>query len=77
LLQKKYVFKVERKVFHIFQLSILVSLGGIAISTFIVTSLSKYGFFDSHQYITKIIATGIVFFYNFYLKRYAFEKKFI
>jgi len=30
-----------------------------------------------YQALTKLIATGIVFFYNFYLKRYVFERKFI
>jgi putative flippase GtrA len=77
LLQKKYVFELKRKVLTAFQLSVLVSVGGIAISTFIVTFLSDINFFNTHQYITKLLATGIVFFYNFYLKRFVFEKRLI
>ena len=75
LLQKKFVFILKRKALTVFQLSVLVSLGGIALSTFIVTCLSDLLFFSKHQYITKLCATFIVFFYNFYLKRYVFEKR--
>jgi len=77
ILQKKYVFELKRKVWSAFQLSILVSIVGIALSTFIVTYLSNSMFFNNHQYITKLCATGVIFFYNFYLKRYVFEKKLI
>lgn len=77
ILQKRFVFDLQRSVSKAFMLSMLVSLGGMGLSTLIVSSLSKIDFFDTRQYITKIIATGMVFFYNFYLKRYVFEKRFI
>lgn len=77
MLQKRFVFDLQRSVSKAFGLSMLVSLGGMGLSTLIVSSLSRVEFFDTRQYITKIIATGIVFFYNFYLKRYVFEKKFV
>ena len=77
LLQKRFVFTLEGSVSRTFMLSILVSLGGMALSTGIIYGLSQVSFFDERQYITKLCATGIVFFYNFYLKRYVFEKKFI
>lgn len=77
ILQKRFVFDLKRSVSKAFGLSMLVSLGGMGLSTLIVSSLSRVDFFDTRQYITKMIATGLVFFYNFYLKRYVFEKKFI
>ncbi len=76
ILQKNFVFDLKRKVSHAFWLSMLVSLGGLLISTGIIYSLNQVLFFQNHQLITKLCAVGIVFFYNFYFKRYVFEKKF-
>ncbi|MCG8329080.1 MAG: GtrA family protein [Chitinophagales bacterium] len=77
IMQKRFVFTLEGSVSRAFLLSVVVSLGGMAISTGIIYGLSQVEFFDERQYITKLCATGIVFFYNFYLKRYVFERKFI
>ncbi len=76
-LQKKFVFESNGNNASIFAKAMLVSLGGWALDTAIIYGLSTMTFFDEHQQVTKIISTGIVFFYNFYFKRYAFEKKFI
>lgn len=76
LLQKKYVFQLNRKVRTAFVLSLVVSLGGIFISTSIIYLLKTIELFQIYPIFAKIIATGIVFFYNFYLKRFSFEKKF-
>jgi putative flippase GtrA len=73
ILQKKYIFSLNRKVSHIFILSISFSAIGFLISTLLIYILTQVAFFPSNQYISKFIATGIVFFYNFYTKRYAFE----
>lgn len=77
LMQKRFVFELKGSSMRAFGLSALVSLGGMALSTSIVYGLSQIVFFNQNQYITKLIATGLVFFYNFYLKRYVFERKFI
>lgn len=76
-LQRWFVFKLERPIKQVFFLAMLVSLGGMALSTGIVHGLSMIPFFNQHQFVTKFCATGIVFFYNFYLKRFAFEKRFV
>jgi putative flippase GtrA len=76
-LQKKYIFKLNRKLGHAFMLSIAVSMGGILLGTLFIYILNKWIFFSDHQYITKLLVTGTIFFYNFYLKRYSFEKKFL
>ncbi len=77
VLQKKYIFELRRSLKTTFGLSLLVSIVGIGISTTLVHLLSKYSSFSDNQYAIKAIATGIVFFYNFYLKRFAFEKRFL
>ncbi len=77
VLQKTFVFALNRKLSHAFVLSMLVSLGGLLISTGIIYSLNRVPFFQSNQLITKLCAVGIVFFYNFYFKRYVFEKRFL
>lgn len=77
ILQKRFVFESQGKVSTIFLRAMLVSVIGLAIDTSIIYFLNRIPFFSDHQAITKLISTGIVFFYNFYFKRYAFEKKFI
>ena len=76
ILQKKYIFQLNRKVRTAFILSLIVSLGGIFISTSIIYGLKTISIFHAYPILAKLIATGIVFFYNFYLKRFSFEKKF-
>lgn len=76
-LQKKYIFELKRSVKIAFLISLLVSIGGIGISTVIIHFLNKSEVLAGNQYIIKAIATGTVFFYNFYMKRFAFEKRFI
>ncbi|MEN0005138.1 MAG: GtrA family protein [Bacteroidota bacterium] len=76
LLQKRFVFSLQRSVGKAFLGAIMVSMGGLALSTGIIYLLSQIEFFSAYQAITKLIATGIVFFYNFYFKRFVFEKRF-
>jgi len=76
ILQKRFVFELKRSVKRAFFLAALVSLGGMLLSSLIIYGLSTQAFFNHHQAITKLIATGLVFFYNFYLKRYVFEGRF-
>ena len=77
ILQKKYIFQLNRKVRTAFILSLIVSLGGIFISTSIIYGLKTILIFQTYPILAKLIATGIVFFYNFYLKRFSFEKIFL
>ena len=74
-LQKKFIFQLRRKTGHTFLISMTFSALGIGLSTTFIYFLSKIPFLDSHQYITKLLVTGIMFFYNFYTKRLAFEKR--
>ena len=76
VLQKRFVFDMKRKLSHTFLMAMAISVGGILLGTFIIYMLSKVEFFAEYQFITKLFATGTVFFYNFYFKRFAFEKRF-
>ena len=76
LLQKKFVFSLQGSVFRTFLMSIMISMGGLLISTAIVYGLTQFQFYWERQYLTKLIAIMVVFFYNFYLKRLVFEKCF-
>jgi len=73
-LQKRFIFTLKRKTTTTFLISMSFSAMGIAISTLLIFLLNKNHFLDQHQSITKLIAMGIMFFYNFYTKRIAFEK---
>lgn len=75
ILQRLFVFEMKRPGYQVFLLSMAVSAGGLAISSGIIHLLSGVAFFNERQYITKLLATGLVFFYNFFSKRFVFEKK--
>lgn len=75
LMQRYFVFRLQRSAPLAFGMALLVSLGGLLLSTGIIYGLNHLDFFRDHQFITKLIATGVVFFYNFFGKRYVFEKR--
>ncbi len=77
LLQKRFVFELKRKLSSAFIGAMAVSLGGMAINFGIYSFLLRFPFFMENHYFAKLGATGIVFFYNFYMKRYVFERKFV
>lgn len=76
-IQKRYIFTLKRKVATVFLISVLVSLGGVGLSTLFIYLLNKIAFFNEYQFVTKAIVIGIIFNYNFYFKRFAFEKRFL
>jgi putative flippase GtrA len=73
-LQKKFIFTLRRKAQITFLISMSFSAMGIGISTLLIYLFNKNTFLDHHQYLTKLLVMGIMFFYNFYTKRLAFEK---
>lgn len=77
IIQKRYIFQLERKAGIVFLISAAVSLVGVGLSTLFIFLLTKIDFFLEHQFITKAIVVGIIFNYNFYFKRFAFEKRFL
>jgi putative flippase GtrA len=78
LISKKFVFNLNRSVWSAFRWSILISIGGLILSTGIIYCFEHYVvFLRQNALLAKICTSGIVFFYNFYLKRLVFEGKFI
>lgn len=75
ILQKRFIFSLNRKIETAFLLSLGFSLFGMVLETSIIRGLNGFDFFAKRQYITKLFSKGLVFFYNFYTKRFAFEKK--
>ena len=77
VLQRYFVFDMERNIRKTFALAMAISTGGLVISTILIHYLDQIAYLSERQYALKAIVTSLLFFYNFYLKRYAFEKKFI
>lgn len=72
-LQRYFVFELRRSLHSAFVLSMLVSLGGMALDWLIVSGLHWYPLLGEREWAIKLAATGVVFFYNFYGKRRVFE----
>lgn len=75
MMQKRFVFELRGSASRAFFWSITASVVGLLISTSIIYWLNLYPFFAERQYLTKILATGLIFFYNFYTKRFIFERR--
>ncbi|MBX2929401.1 MAG: GtrA family protein [Saprospiraceae bacterium] len=77
VLHRRFVFHLQGSTYRAFGLSVLVSAGGLGLSTLLIYGLSQIDFFAVHQPVTKLASAFVVFFYNFYLKRFVFEGKFV
>ncbi|HFA48147.1 MAG TPA: GtrA family protein [Bacteroidetes bacterium] len=77
MLQKKYIFSMKRGLRKTFVLAMLVSAGGWAMNATIFSFFMKIPFLNEYHWFAKILVNAIIFFYNFYGKRYVFEKRFI
>ena len=79
-MQKQLVFENNRKLWITFIMTTMVSIGGLALGSLIIHFIGDWQIWTIHpslKIVPKIIETGILFFYNFFLKRFAFEKRFI
>ena len=77
-LQKTFIFSMTRELKTTFGLAMMVSAGGWAMNATLFYLLMKIEFFQNGgwHWVAKIIVNAIIFFYNFYGKRYVFEKRF-
>lgn len=75
VLHKRYIFEQKRSESATFILYLLVSAGGIAISAGLTWIFVKMPFFAHRPQLMKITTMGLVFIYNFFSKRFAFEKR--
>ena len=72
-LQRYFVFDLRRSLRSAFALSMAVSAGGLLIDAAIVYGLHFFPPVGDREWLIKGIATGVVFFYNYYGKRRVFE----
>ncbi|OAV45540.1 GtrA family protein [Lewinella sp. 4G2] len=72
-LQRYFVFELNRSLRSAFAWSMVVSAGGLLLDWLIIIGLHQFPLVGNEEWLIKLIATGIVFFYNYYLKRYVFE----
>lgn len=72
-LQRYFVFELRRSLRSAFALSMAVSVIGLGLDWLIVTGLHRFPLFGEEEWLIKGVATGVVFFYNFYAKRRVFE----
>lgn len=72
-LQRRFIFQLNRKISTTFALSATFSLIGIGISTLLIYLLVQIPFLFNYPLLAKIITTGIIFFYNYFTKRFAFQ----
>lgn len=77
MLQKKYIFSMKRGLRKTFLLAMLVSAGGWAMNATLFSFFMSIPFLNKYHWLAKILVNAIIFFYNFYGKRYVFEKRFI
>lgn len=77
ILQKKFVFSSKRRIWSIFLLSVGFSVLGYFLNLWLFASIQKVVvLFSEHKILAKLCVTGIMFIYNFYTKRFSFEKSF-
>lgn len=75
VLQKKYVFDTNRNVYFVFFLTVSFSVAGFLLNQWLFDFLRKtIEFLSVHTFITKAFVTGFMFLFNFYTKRFSFEK---
>ena len=75
LLQKKFVFSTKRNIYLIFFMTIGFSVASFLLNQWLFSWLrNNFEFLSQHTYISKVIVTGIMFIFNFYTKRFSFER---
>jgi len=75
ILQKKFVFSTNRNVFIVFAMTIGFSLLSFLLNQWLFSFLREtVEYLSKHTFITKAIVTGTMFLFNFYTKRFSFEK---
>ena len=74
-LQHKFVFNPSNPIFKSFILSLIFSLCGLSFGTSLIYLFTNYTFLKEIPIIAKIITIGIIFFYNYFTRKFAFGHK--
>ncbi len=75
-LQKHFIFSMNRKMKEAFALAMLFSGVGWALGTGMLYLLVMLPLFSTIPVLAKLLVTIVLFFFNFFTKRFAFERRF-
>ena len=75
--KRNSMFVLRRKYKKAILMGFYFSIIGLLLGTGLIYILNLATFFAERQYLAKLIVMAFVFFYNFYFKRFAFEKRMI
>ena len=73
ILHRYYVFDLNRSVSKAFGITMITSGIGLTLDALIVSGLHRSNIYGEKEWLIKGTAMGILFFYNYYSKKYAFE----
>ena len=76
-LQRKYIFSLRRRLRNTFLMAMTISAIGWWAGTALIALLLKIPFFAATPVLAKLLVNAVLFLYNFYMKRFAFEKRFL
>jgi putative flippase GtrA len=74
-LQKQFIFELNRPISSAFLFSAGFAGGALLLGTGFMKMLLKVPFFAEMPVAGKVLTTGILFLYNFYTRRFSFEKR--
>ncbi len=74
-LQKRFIFNLKRSLRSAFILSMFFSVLGWGLGVALMFFLIKAPLLSQWPVAAKVIVTGVLFFFNFYTKRFAFERR--
>jgi len=75
ILQKRYVFKLKRNQYIAFGMSIGLSIVALFLGGFLIDALVEVPLFATYLILPKLIVISFKFFFNYFTKRWVFEKK--
>jgi len=71
-IQRRWVFFPTKEIYLSFILSLMFSLGGLALGTFIIFGLTTWTMLSAYPIVAKVFTICILFTYNYETKRLAF-----
>jgi putative flippase GtrA len=75
-LQKQFIFKLRRSAGAAFAISMVFSAIGWGLGTGLLFLFLKLPLLTDWPVLAKVLVTGLLFFFNFYTKQFAFERRF-
>jgi putative flippase GtrA len=74
-LQKQFIFELNRPISSAFLFSASFATGALFLGTGLMKMFLEIPFFAEMPVAAKVLTTGMLFLYNFYTRRFSFEKR--